>query len=293
MMRRALLAGIGVLLLVARGALPTHAPLWPRCGVVVVARGQPGDLTRLGPVWYYEYGFGGEVLPGHQRAYLVRPAFARQELLQAMRDRPRSWWFVGNEPNDPFQDNLSPAAYAAFYHQVVLTAQRSGSPIWLTPAGIANADWHWAEAFRTSYRQQFGRYPPVDGWNIHNYILEPDASQLDVQTFRQRVLAFREWMARSGEGAKPLFLTEFGALFGDASSGAQGPYQREDTPEEIIAFMDDVVSWMAAGDDVQAWAWFANDTRGQFHGDLFAAPGELSIFGQAYIDTVQAYCLER
>ncbi len=288
MMRRALLVALVALLLIARAALPEPAPLWPRCGVVVVARGRPDDLARLGPVWYYEYGFAGEALPGHHRVYLVRPAFAQQELLQAMRDRPRTWWFVGNEPNDPFQDNLSPAAYAAFYHRVVRTAQRSGSPVWLTPAGIANADWRWAEAFRASYRQQFGYDPPVDGWNIHNYVLESDKSQLDAQAFRQRILDFRHWMDRAGEGDKPLFLTEFGALFGEDS-----PHQRADTPEEIIAFMDDVVSWMAAGDEVQAWAWFANDTRGQFHGDLFVGPGELSVFGRAYADAVHAYCLER
>jgi hypothetical protein len=288
MTSRALLAALCALLFIARGAPIEPASLWPRCGVVVVDRIKPEDLAKLGPVWYYEYGFAGDALPGHQRAYLVRPAFAQQELLQAMRNRPQTWWFVGNEPNDPFQDNLSPAAYAAFYHRVVLTAQRSGSRVWLTPAGIANADWRWAEAFRASYRQQFGRYPPVDGWNIHNYVLEPDRSQLDVQAFRQRTLDFRQWMNRVGEGYKPLFLTEFGALFGEHS-----PHQRTDTPEEIIAFMDEVVGWMAAGDDVQAWSWFANNTRGQFHGDLFAAPGELSVFGRAYADIVRAHCLER
>ena len=77
---------------------------------------------------------------------------------------------MGNEPNDPNQDNRTPEAYAFLYRvfeEWAAEAPRCG----ILPAGIANADWQWAERFRQEYFDRFGRYPRVDGWNIHNYIL--------------------------------------------------------------------------------------------------------------------------
>ena len=121
---------------------------------------------------------------------------------------------VGNEPNDPHQDDLSPGAYAAFFHRFATAARAADPTVRMASAGIANADCEWAAAFRDSYREQYGEYPAVDAWNIHNYILEPDRDQLDLAEFQRRIVAFRTWMDEIGEGDKPLFLSEFGALFG-------------------------------------------------------------------------------
>jgi hypothetical protein len=240
-------------------------------------------LDQLGSVWYYIYSFEGPVYSGHHRVLMALPHYDEARLAAAMRQNPGAWWLVGNEPNDPYQDNLSPEAYAAFYHRFERLARRVDPTARLMPAGIANADWQWAEAFRAAYRRAYGRHPRVDAWNVHNYILEPDLDQLDQDAFRARLIAFREWMARAGEGHKPLVLSEFGVLMG---------LERHDTryapPEAISAYIHETVAWLYATDYVQAWAWFANHTSGLFNGDLYDAEERLTPYGVAYRDAIRA-----
>ncbi len=240
-------------------------------------------LDAIGPVWYYTYGFEGASIPGHERVYLVRPGYDPSALRQALRRDRGAWWIVGNEPNDPYQDNLSPAAYAAFYQRFVSEARRWDSTCRLVPAGIANCDWEWAQAFREAYRQAEGEYPPVDAWNVHNYILEPERDQLDLAEFQRRIVAFRAWMAEIGAQDTPLWLTEFGALYGTGQDGR--PPQ---DLEQAAAYMASTVEWLAAGDQVQRWAWFATRTAGQFYGDLYDEAGLLTALGETYRDAVAA-----
>ena len=228
-------------------------------------------------MWYYEYGFEGPALSGHQRVRIVRPGFSEERLAASLRRNPGSWWLVGNEPNDPYQDDLSPGSYAAFYHRFVRIARRADPSCRIAPAGIANADWRWAEAFCSSYQGQYGRHPRPDAWNIHNYILEPDRHQMDLGEFQRRIRAFRDWMERVGEGHKPLLLTEFGAPYGTGRFG-----RPPEDAADIIEFIGAAVDWLDSTDYVQCWAWFANSTSGQFNGDLYDDEGWLTRFGEAY-----------
>lgn len=258
-------------------------PPFPRAGVVVVTQVHAEVLDRLGPVWYYHYGFEGPSLVGHERVLLVHPHYDEVRLAKVLAEHPGSWWLVGNEPNDPHQDNLSPGAYALFYHRFFTDARRMDPSCRLATAGIANADWGWAQAFRERYRSEYGQYPAVDAWNIHNYLLDPAGDPYDVGTFRRRILDFRRWMAEVGEGDKPLFLTEFGVLY---QAGATG--RDAEDAERVITFMRDTVSWLSETDHVQCWAWFANYTGGQFNGDLYDIEGQLTPLGIAYRDAIAA-----
>ena len=266
-------------LLVSCGLQPQRASSendWARAGVVLVEPMPPEKLDLLGPVWFYTYHFLGSGLAGHHRLYLITPHYADADLENAVRSNPGQWWLIGNEPNDPFQDNMSPQAYAAFYHRGLAQVCRLDPSARVVPAGIAGADWEWAGAFRESYLDQYGRYPPLDAWNIHNYILEPEHDQLDLEEFQRRVLSFREWMARIGDEQLPLLLTEFGALYHSSASD-----------EEVATYLQEVVGWLESTDHVQHWAWFANRTAGQFNGDLYDQDWQLSRFGEAYAQAVE------
>jgi len=273
---RALIAAALVLGAVASSAPRVLGLPWPPSGVVVVGDTSAEQLGALGPVWYYDYGFSTEGKAGHQRVYLVPLRYDEAQMVRTARKVPGTWWMVGNEPNDPNQDNLSPNTYAAVYRRVESALAEAGAEVHLMPGGLANADWEWADAFRESYRAQFGDYPEVDAWNIHNYVLEPDRDQLDVGEFQHRIIGFRAWMAAIGEGHKPLFLTELGALYGTGRHG-----RPPEDPKRIVAYIGQVVPWLARTDHVQCWSWFATDTNGQFNGDLYF-DGELSIYGRAY-----------
>ena len=236
------------------------------------------QLGQLGPVWYMDWSWSKPAVAGHERLYVINCGEVEQHgqrIAAAMKASGASWWALGNEPNDPNQDNRTPEEYALLYsifEEWAAAAPRCG----ILPAGIANADWQWAERFRQEYFDRFGRYPRVDGWNIHNYILEPGLDPYDSAEFARRIQAFRRWMASIGDEEKPLFLTEFGVLYGSGCCG-----RPVDPPEMIEQFMVETVDWLKRSGEVQAWAWFATYTR-SYNGSLMSPEGELNELGELY-----------
>jgi hypothetical protein len=236
------------------------------------------QLDAFGAVWYMDWGWRTPTLAGHERLYVIWSGEVqtdRGQIPAAMRASGASWWALGNEPNDPNQDNRTPEEYAELYHIYegwAAKAPRCG----ILPAGIANADWEWAQAFREAYREKYGRYPRCDGWNIHNYILEPGLDPYDVAEFGRRIVAFKRWMESIGDGDKPLFLTEFGVLYGNGCCD-----RPVDPPDKLETFMHDAVQWLQDSDVVSGWAWFATYTK-LYNGSLMTPAGDLNSLGEAY-----------
>jgi hypothetical protein len=148
-------------------------------------------------------------------------------------------------------------------------------------AGIADVDWQWADAFREAYRRMYGRYPRVDVWNVHSYSLAPGTSQVDETVFRSRLVEFRAWMDRAGEGRHALMVGEFGVLLGADAGSADHV-----SPEALVAYIQSTTAWLETSDHVQAWAWFGNHTSGLYHGDLYDAQEQLTPYGEAYRDAI-------
>ena len=164
---------------------------------------------------------------------------------------PGAIWLIGNEPDSPAQDNLTPELYARAYHhlyQLIKTADPSarlgaGSIVQPTPLRFQYLD-RVVAAYQADYSQTL----PADLWNIHSYILreitsdDPESmdnggpyevwgayvppgitatrgelytySQMfDLNIFRQRLIDFRTWMANNGYADVPLIITEYGTLF--------------------------------------------------------------------------------
>ena len=195
---------------------------------------------------------------------------------------PGEWWQFGNEPNDSNQDNISPAEYARRYYAFSAALKQADPLARVVPAGVANADWQWTNSFRESYRAEYGTYPRVDGWNVHNYLLDRCQDALDVNAFQARILAFRDWMAGIGEMAKPLFLTEYGVLYGNGCCNCPSI-----PPDQVIGYMRTTSQWLSKTNLVQAWSWFALRTDGRFNGDLFSARDELTEYGLAFRDLIK------
>ena len=177
--RRCLL--IVVLCLLAASALASAcasprataaAPPLQGFGVGTGSGGQvAAELDQLGVSWYTDWTHNTPDVPGHERLYIIKGWVPAADAAAAARAHRGAWWAIGNEPNDPNQDNQSPAAYAAFFRDVAQAIRRTDPSARILSAGIANADWRWAQQFREEYRQLTGSYPAVDGWNIHNYLL--------------------------------------------------------------------------------------------------------------------------
>lgn len=244
--------------------------------------GAQRELDALGKVWYLDYNHTGGILGDHPRLLVVQTQDDLESVSSVAQANRGAWWQFGNEPNDPAQDNISASEYARYYQRFYLTLKRIDPSARITSAGIANADWQWADAFRQAYRSQFGRYPPIDGWNIHNYLLNDCTDALDVEAFRSRILLFRAWMSRIGEENKPLFLSEYGVLYGNGCCGCPSiPAQG------VIRYMQETSNWLSVSHTVTAWAWFAVNTGNRFNGDLFEDGSNITLFGQAYQDLVK------
>lgn len=239
--------------------------------------GGTAELDQLGKVWYLDYGYNGKVLPGHPRLFLVQSSEDVKPVTAVARSHRGEWWQFGNEPNDPNQDNLSPSDYARRFHDFYFSLKRTDPGARIVAAGIADADWKWADAFRESYRAQFGRYPHVDGWSIHDYLLDRCEDATDSEKFKARIVAFRNWMTRIGEPDRPLLLTEYGVVYG--SGCCECPLI---PPAETVAFMETTTRWLIQSRLVQSWAWFSIRSGGRYNGDLFTDQGEPTLYGRAF-----------
>jgi hypothetical protein len=263
-----------------RDKLPFSTPFGVGVGDAPVTAAQ---LDAIGPVWYMDWRWDTPAIDGHERLYVIRCWEVERDqgaILSAMQASGTAWWSLGNEPNDPHQDNVSPEDYAELYH--VFEGWASSAPgCHILPAGIANADWEWAEAFREASHERYGRYPRVDGWNIHNYILEAGLDPYDVGEFQRRILAFHRWIEAIGDERKPLFLTEYGVLYGDGCCD-----RPVDPPEKMRSFMRDSTRWLRDTDIVTCWAWFATYCE-LYNGDLLTREGRLTDVGRTYRELVQ------
>lgn len=101
-------------------------------------------------------------------------------LTAAIAANPGAAWMIGNEPDrrnsggQRIQDEMAPALYATAYHQLYTLIKQqdptarifAGSIVQPTPLRLKYLD-----LVLQSYTQQFGKDMPVDGWSIHNFIL--------------------------------------------------------------------------------------------------------------------------
>lgn len=259
----------------------THLKPMPRGFGAAIGYGLGGadELNALGDVWYVDYGYRGEALASHQRLLLVEASGNSNAAFNAAREHRGEWWQFGNEPNDPNQDNLSPDEFARRYHDFYLGLERVDPSARIIVGGVADADWQWMDSFRTSYSSAFGKYPHVDGWAIHNYLLDHCEDATDAEQFKARISAFRDWMARIGATGQPLLLTEYGVLYGSGCCSCP-PID----PDQVVGFMRATTRWLVQSRLVQGWAWFAIRSGGRFNGDLFTDQAELSVYGRSYHD---------
>jgi hypothetical protein len=263
-------------------------PLPQGYGIAVGFDVGTATLDRFGPVWYYDYTFRSpDTAPAHPHVLMIsaRDPTPAAEIQALARTRPGHWWILGNEPNDPNQDNLSPAEYARWFVRTAALIRAADPTASLQSAGIADADAGWANRFYEAVVAWSGAPPDLDAWNIHNYLLDgPDP--YDAGRFTARIVAFRGWMDSVGQGSKPVVLGEWGVLYG------KGCCNRPTDPESRgLAYLDATADWLETSGQVQAWAWFTLRSGPlQFNGDLLQPDRPtLSAFGERLRARIAAY----
>jgi len=243
-----------------------------------------------------------------------------------------SVWVVGNEPDTTYdyQDALLPEVYADRYYELATiissldpTATIAfGSVVQPTPIRLHYLDRAWDQLV-TDAESSAAASNLIDIWSIHSFILNEQeyswgtgippgfendhddaviitnlADTYSIDIYKQRVNAFRNWMASKGERGKPLWITEYGSLMPPIDPPGGPDYYNvsdQDTANFMLATFDFMLSATddqtgLPGDEnrlVQRWFWYSlNDHRYNFGGSIFDPDNDKTptLVGQAFID---------
>ncbi|MDX1662786.1 MAG: hypothetical protein R3272_03265 [Candidatus Promineifilaceae bacterium] len=232
---------------------------------------------------------------------------------------PGAMWLVGNEPDVPVQDNVSPARYAEIYHDLYTHIKRKDPTALIAIGGVSQPTpirRAYLDAVLDAYETRYGHQMPVDIWNVHAFILreERDVWGVDIPKemdealgipyeiadhdnlaiFQQNIIEFRRWMAERGYADRPLVVSEYGFLM---------PREYGFTEEEIAAFMTGTFDFFLnarnetgyPADDyrlVQWWFWFIVYADDDEYSASFLYDGEadeLTPLGRVYTDYIREH----
>lgn len=241
-----------------------------------------------------------------------------EELARLARTHKGALWLIGNEPDVRWQDNVTPAEYARFYHRAYLTLKAADPTALVAIGGVGQVSplrLRYLEAILEEHRRQFGVEMPVDVWNIHVFILreeqdswglgippgfEDTAGELyeiedndNLTLFAYQVLTFRRWMADHGYRDRPLIVSEYGVVMPEeyGFDAARVATFLERSFDFFLTATDAELGYPEDGNRlVQAWCWFSLGDDRYPTGNLFdPATGQLTPLGEAW----QRYLEER
>ncbi len=246
---------------------------------------------RLGAGWFVDWSV--RAWPAERKVQYWQTIRVQQDetqpdlesVVRMARTYPGQVWIIGNEPDNIWQDNLTPEAYAAMYGKLYRAIKNVDPGAKIAIGGVSQPSelrLKYLERVVSSYREQFGAELPVDWWTVHAYVLreerdswgagippgiEDDTGLLiepeqhgDLDIFKGQIMRFRGWMKAQGYQDKPLAVTEFGILL---------PEEFGYTDKVVADYLKATFAWLDSAADpetgypldegrlVQRWAWFS------------------------------------
>ncbi len=287
------------------------------------------NVSPLGAEWYVDFGFRGDPPPLFDLEYVqtirlseggYSPAQATIEAYA--RARPGTLWLIGNEPDAPVQDCVTPPQYAQHYHDLHGIIKGADPTAKVAIGGVVQATplrLQYLDMILDEYDDLYGGMIPVDVWNVHGFILQEKKGDWGCQIpcgiegvtqgelytvddhdnmtiFHQQIRAFRIWMKDHGERNKPLIVSEYGILM-PTDLGFDQPRVESFMLATFDYFLNTKLSWLGyPADDnrlVQAWSWYSLDDD-HFEGyDSYShlfnpTTKQLTALGRAYRDYTSA-----
>ncbi len=251
------------------------------------------NLNTLQMGWWYEF-TGSDTNPaGYNKVLLIRtpqdglPKSASE--LRAMTTKnPGAHWMIGNEPNVPGQDDVTPSRYAELFNYYATNIKAMDPNAKLVGPNVLNWDdtcsacggftsgHEWTSSFRSGYQTRYGAEPPIDVWGIHSYYINwGKLPMVDYQISIKQLTAMREYLnAISAHATKPIWITEFGVIWGYDGrkiiansecangfncSGPEGSYRAD----LIKEYMNGFLGWLNTNADSQnIKKWFIYISHG-------------------------------
>ena len=262
------------------------------CAGVPLPNVGAATLSQLKPGWYLNWATAlAPYRPGGMEfAQMVRVPQGRsvpdlKTIASVAKQNPGALWLIGNEMDVIWQDNATPAQYAAAYHDVYATVKQADPRSRVAIGGVSIPSplrLQYLEEILKGYRERYGQEMPIDVWNIHNFVLpeQPGSWGVDLppgstaqsgldfsiddngslEIFKQQLIDFRRWMAQHGYRDKELIVSEYGILmYPDYGFG----YER------VRDFMLGTFDFMRSATDsnlglpadgnrlVQRWCWYS------------------------------------
>lgn len=240
----------------------------------------------------------------------------QDELAEVLRDRPGSFWLIGNEPDVRWQDNVTAERYAELYHDIYAFIKEHDPSAQVAAGGIALPTplrLRYLDSVLAHYEATYGEPLPADLWHIHTFTLREELDSWGigippgmaetsgmlyeiedhgrVDLLMAHIQTFREWMAANGYAGAPLAVTEFGILLPEDYGFPiefVGQYMRE-----AFDFFRSATGENGPAADggrlVQYWFWYSLYDAGAYPtGNLFdGARQEVTTLGTMYQDYIR------
>ncbi|MCX6023613.1 MAG: glycosyl hydrolase [Chloroflexi bacterium] len=274
----------------------------PRFGVIMTDTADLGrTLHALGTPSYIDQTITADGIPDGMlkalklRTYRLENAVT---LRTAALAQPGAHWIIGNEPNVPGQDDISPEDYAAALDYYVRTIRAADPTARFVGPDILNMDATcggcagftsgraWLDEFRTVYRQRFGAAPPFDVWSLHTYDMDWNRLPMgDLALQTEQVRLFRQYLDTTPEGRdRPIWLTEFAVVwgFGGIEWRGEGEAARaypvgELRREALEGYLSGMLTWLRANaEPLKLQRWFVFSSHG-YREPWAAAPAGMAL----------------
>jgi hypothetical protein len=289
---------------------PSPTPLAdPRFGIIAT-----GDVTStlqaLGVSWWYDYGQHAPGGPGNGVAQIaVNPTgtccarVAAATLQAGALAHPGGYWIIGNEPNVPGQDNISPAQYATELSYYASTIKGADPTAQIVGPNALNWDTtcvsgcnpnpftpgeNWVGQLFSAWATQFGGEPSIDVWAMHAYAIDwyntPMTNANDLASLERDILGFSTYLAGvPAQASKPVWVTELGILWAypgwnPVSSGCAAapnciaPIGAYDSAS-VASFLDQILTWLttnSAAYRLQKWFLYINYGQAESYATTYA-----------------------
>ncbi len=256
------------------------------------------SVSLLDATWYNNFTFRSDPPPLTDLEYvqvirLSETGYSpsQEEIEKYALAQPGTLWLIGNEPDAPVQDCVTPEAYAPLYHELYGIIKGADPSAKVAVAGVVQATplrLQYLDKILQEYQTRYGEKIPVDVWNVHGFILLEDRHSWGCQIpcgiddvdkgmqyaiddhdnmtiFHQQILDFRRWMKDHDERNKPLIVSEYGIIL-PADYGFDAPRVESFMLATFDYFLNTKISGLGyPADDnrlVQAWSWYSlNDNN--------------------------------
>jgi len=195
------------------------------------------------------------------------------------------YWLVGNEPDNQWQDNLTPMEAAISYGEIVNTILEADPTARIILGNFSNPSLYfrntWFSQFKSAWIARWNEdvTTRIVGWGVHAYVkpYPTETYQNAIDRVQRQILAWKDANADC-----QLWITEFGNI-----ERINGPTEFGTETETNIEIMQQMTIWLDVNVDRYAMFYFGDEAGDWNFTSLYTEPWPLPMLtelGEVYIN---------